>query len=76
LPHFTVFAFTGATPVKTKKYKVIGGWRRLFNEALGDFYFSPNIIRVMKFGNVLSGMNKTHLFLCCHHMNSAIGAAE
>jgi len=29
-------------------YKVAGGWRRLHNEELHEFYASPNIIRVIK----------------------------
>jgi hypothetical protein len=31
-----------------KKEEVVGGWRRLNNEELRDFYVSRNIIRVMK----------------------------
>jgi hypothetical protein len=31
-----------------KKEKVAGGWRRLYNEELHNFYASPNVIRVIK----------------------------
>jgi hypothetical protein len=31
-----------------KKVEVAGGWRRLHNEELHNFYTSPNIIRVIK----------------------------
>jgi hypothetical protein len=27
---------------------VIGGWRKLYNEELHNFYYSPSIIRIMK----------------------------
>jgi hypothetical protein len=30
-----------------KKEKMTGGWRRLQNKELQNFYTSPNIIRVM-----------------------------
>jgi hypothetical protein len=31
-----------------KRDKVTGGWRKLHEEVLNDFYSSPNIIRVIK----------------------------
>jgi hypothetical protein len=31
-----------------KRDEVTGGWRKLHNEELHDFYSSPNIIRVIK----------------------------
>jgi hypothetical protein len=31
-----------------KREEVAGGWRRLHNEELHNFYASPNIIRVIK----------------------------
>jgi hypothetical protein len=31
-----------------KREEVAGGWRRLHNEELHNFYPSPNIIRVIK----------------------------
>jgi hypothetical protein len=31
-----------------KRKDVTGGWRRLHNEALHNFYASPNIIKAMK----------------------------
>jgi hypothetical protein len=31
-----------------KREEVVGGWRRLHNEELHNFYASPNIIRVIK----------------------------
>jgi len=33
-----------------KREEVEGGWRRLHNEELHNFYASPNIIRVIKLG--------------------------
>jgi hypothetical protein len=32
----------------SEREEVAGGWRRLHNEELHDFYASPNIIRVSK----------------------------
>jgi hypothetical protein len=31
-----------------KREKVVGGWRRLYNEELHNLYTSPDIIRVIK----------------------------
>jgi hypothetical protein len=31
-----------------KREEIAGGWRRLHNEKLHNFYTSPNIIRVIK----------------------------
>jgi len=31
-----------------KREEVVGGWRRLHNEGLHNFYTSPNIMRVIK----------------------------
>jgi len=31
-----------------KREEVAGGWRRLHNEELRNFYASPNIIKVIK----------------------------
>jgi hypothetical protein len=31
-----------------KRDEVIGGWRKLHNEELHNFYFSPSIIRMIK----------------------------
>jgi hypothetical protein len=31
-----------------KRYEVVGGWRKLHNEELHNFYCSPNIIRMIK----------------------------
>jgi hypothetical protein len=31
-----------------KRDEVTGGWRKLHNEELHNFYFSPNIIRTIK----------------------------
>jgi hypothetical protein len=33
---------------RPKKDEVTGGWRKFRNEELHKFYFSPNIIRMMK----------------------------
>jgi hypothetical protein len=33
---------------RPKKEEVMGGWRRLRNEELHNFYVSPNVIRVIK----------------------------
>jgi hypothetical protein len=35
-----------------KMEEVVGGWRRLHNEELHNFYNSTNIIRVFKSGNM------------------------
>jgi hypothetical protein len=32
----------------TKRDKVTGGWRKLYNEELRDLYSSPSIIRIIK----------------------------
>jgi hypothetical protein len=32
----------------SKKYEVTGGWRKLHNEELHNFYSSPSIIRMIK----------------------------
>jgi hypothetical protein len=31
-----------------KREEVVGGWRRLHDEGLNNFYNSPNIIRMIK----------------------------
>jgi hypothetical protein len=31
-----------------KREKVAGGWRKLHSDELRNFYFSPNVIRVIK----------------------------
>jgi hypothetical protein len=31
-----------------KRDEVTGGWRKLLEEELRDFYSSPNIVRIMK----------------------------
>jgi hypothetical protein len=31
-----------------KRHEVTGGWRKLHNEELRDFYSSPSIIRIIK----------------------------
>jgi hypothetical protein len=31
-----------------KREEIIGGWRRVHNEELHNFYFSPNIIKIIK----------------------------
>jgi hypothetical protein len=31
-----------------KRDEVMGGWRKLYNEALHNLYSSPNIIRMIK----------------------------
>jgi stalled ribosome rescue protein Dom34 len=31
-----------------KRDKMVGGWRKLYNEELHDLYFLQNIIRVIK----------------------------
>jgi hypothetical protein len=31
-----------------KRNEIIGGWRKLHNEELHNFYSSPSIIRIMK----------------------------
>jgi hypothetical protein len=31
-----------------KREEVVGGWRRLPNQELHNFYASPNIIRIIK----------------------------
>jgi hypothetical protein len=33
---------------RPKREEVAGGWRKLHNEELHNFYISPNIIKVMK----------------------------
>jgi hypothetical protein len=32
----------------SKRYEVVGGWRRLHNEELCNLYFSPSMIKVIK----------------------------
>jgi hypothetical protein len=32
----------------SKREKMVGGWRRLHNDELHNWYASPNIIRVIK----------------------------
>jgi hypothetical protein len=32
-----------------KRDEIIGGWRKLHNEELRNLYFSPNIIKMVKF---------------------------
>ena len=32
----------------TKRYEIIGKWRKLYNEELNDLYPSTNIVRVIK----------------------------
>jgi hypothetical protein len=32
----------------SKRYGVMTGWRKLYNEELRSLFFSPNIIRIMK----------------------------
>jgi hypothetical protein len=31
-----------------KRDEVMGGWRKMHNEELRNFYFSPNIIKMIK----------------------------
>jgi hypothetical protein len=33
---------------RPKRDEIIGGWRKLFNKELHNFYFSPNIIKMVK----------------------------
>jgi len=35
-----------------KREEVAGGWRRLHNEELHNFYTSPNVVRVIKSGRM------------------------
>jgi hypothetical protein len=37
-----------------KRDEVTGKWRKLLNEELHDFYSSPSIIRIMKYGRACS----------------------
>jgi hypothetical protein len=46
-----------------KREEVAGGWRRLHNEAIKNFYASPNIITVKKVKKEL----KLPLPLALHH---------
>jgi hypothetical protein len=39
-----------------KREKVAGGWRRLHNEELHNLYFSPNIIRRMRWAGHVARM--------------------
>jgi hypothetical protein len=39
----------------SKREEVAGGWRRLYNEELHNFYASPNIVMVMKLRSELDG---------------------
>jgi hypothetical protein len=43
-----------------KRDEVTGEWRKLHNEELNDLYFSPNIVRVIKNGD-MGGACRT----CC-----------
>jgi hypothetical protein len=36
-----------------KRDEVISGWRKLHNEELHKFYFSPNIIRMIKLRRII-----------------------
>ena len=36
-----------------RKDEVTGEWRRLHNEELNDMYFSPNIVRVIKWRRMI-----------------------
>jgi hypothetical protein len=31
-----------------KRFKIIGGWRKIHNDELRTFHYSPNIIRIIK----------------------------
>jgi len=35
-----------------KRDEVTGEWRKLHNEELNDLYYSPNIVRVVKWGRM------------------------
>jgi hypothetical protein len=61
-----------------KGEEVTGGWWNLDNEAFYDFYFSPNIIRVMKLINLINVMNKSGPFVwcCCHHVIVAVNVMK
>jgi len=42
----------------SKREKLVGGWRKLYNEGLRDLYDSPNIIRAIK--SMMSWECSTH----------------
>jgi hypothetical protein len=37
-----------------KKDEIIGGWREMHNEELHNFYFSPNLMRLIKSRRMIS----------------------
>jgi hypothetical protein len=46
---------------RLKREEVAGGWRRLYNEELHNFYASPNIVRVMKSRRTRWARNVSHM---------------
>jgi len=40
---------------RPKRDEITGEWRKLHNEELGDLYSLPNIVRVVKSRNEMSG---------------------
>lgn len=50
----------------------------MHNEAFHDLYFSPHIIRVMKFINLINEMNKRGLsfWSCRHHVSIAVNIMD
>jgi hypothetical protein len=56
--------------------EVVGGWRRLHNEELHNFYASPNIIRMMKPGRMRWAVHVSRMGEMRNSSNILIGKLE
>jgi hypothetical protein len=49
---YNIFSFKEEATLRrifgTKRHEVTGEWRKLHNEELNDFYYSPTVVRVIK----------------------------